>query len=291
VFRAVAQEKSFSRGARTVFRTQPAVSQAVKLLEREVGAKLFLRQGRTIELTQAGRILLEHVNEAFDSLERAQARIEALKELRSGTLKIAASDTTACHVLPGTLEPFRRAYPGVEIDISNRPSPVAAQQVVDHQADLAVVTLPIDHPKLTSEPLIVREDVAVCAPDHPLAKRRRISLAQLAVHPLLLLDRGSNTRGFIDAQFQTAGLSPTIAMELGSIEVICRLVQLDFGVSIVPRIAVEDAVKEGKLHSIRVFEKAQCRTLGIVYPATGIANLAAQVFARMLREDLKKGEI
>jgi len=287
-FRAVAREKSFSRGAEAVFKTQPAVSHAIKLLEQDMGERLFVRMGRTTELTPAGHVLLEHVEQAFQTLEEARTRIEGLKELRHGTLTIAASDTTTCYILPNALRRFRKRYPGVEVRISNRPSPVAARQVAARRADLGFVTLPIEHPKLTSEKLIVREDVAICAPDHRLSNRRHVTLAQLVEYPLLLLDRGSNTRTFIDTQLEDARLVPDIAMELGSIEVICRLVQLDFGVSIVPRLAVEDAVKQKMLHMIRVFDKADCRTLGVVYPASGIASRAAQVFLNMLRDDVKK---
>ncbi|MBN2307558.1 MAG: LysR family transcriptional regulator [Candidatus Hydrogenedentes bacterium] len=283
-FRAVAREQSFSRAADRLFKTQPAVSQAVGSLERELGERLFVRQGRRTTLTQAGRVLLEHVEQAFDALDQARLRLDALKELREGVLTVSASDTTACYVLPDALRAFRERYPGVEVRILNRPSPVAAEQVAARDADLAVVTLPVAHAGLASEPLTVREDVAICAPQHPLAGRERVRLAELLAYPLLLLDRGSNTRSFIDEQLAETGVAPRVAMELGSIEVIKKLVSLDFGVSIVPRIAVRDEVARGDLWAVRVFEQAECRRLGLVYPRKGLLPRAAQVFMQMLRE-------
>ena len=283
-FLAVANERNFSRAAEKLFRTQSAVSQAVRLLEREVGETLFLRLGRTTELTPAGRVLLEHVEEAFYALERGRARIRALKELREGELTVAASDTTTCYILPKTLAAFRRHYPGVEIRILNRPSPVAAQLVAAHDADVGIVTLPIEHPKLASEPLRVREDVAICAAAHPLAKRAKVSMKELLGYPLILLDRGSNTRSFIDRTMETEGLTPTIAMEVGSIEVIKKLVELDFGISIVPRVSVQQEVRQGALKTIRLFDKKDWRVTGIVYPRKGMANVAAEAFVNLLKK-------
>lgn len=287
-FRAVARERSFSRGAGRIHRTQPAVSQAVRSLEHELGERLFMRTGRTALLTQAGRILLEHVESAFDSLDRARSHIEALRELREGELTLVTSDTTACYLLPDALRRFRARYPAVEVKILNRPSPVAARQVASHDVDLGIVTLPVENDRLTSEVLMKREDVLICSPRHPLAKRRSLRLSDLAGLPLLLLDRGSSTRGFIDRQLRAAGLAPNVAMELGSIEVIKKLVELDFGVSIVPAIAVRAEAKTGRVCAKPIFKDAECRRLGLVYLKQGIPSLSGRVFAKMLKEHLSE---
>ncbi len=289
-FLAVVSEKNFSRAAEKLFRTQPAVSQSIALLEEEIGERLFLRTGRTTVLTQAGQILLEHVTKAFHVLEQGQIRIEALKELREGELTISASDTTSCYILPKVLYEFRDQYPDVEIRIMNRPSPEAVKQVVARETDLGIVTLPVEHPKLVSETLIIREDVGICAPSHPLSGRKRINFSNFLSYPLLLLDRGSNTRSFIDRQILTMDLKPDITMELGSIEVIKKLVQMNFGVSIVPSIAIQDEIQMGRLCAIRIFKKDECRRLGVIYPAKSILPLAARVFIKMLRERISSNE-
>ncbi len=290
-FLAVVREKNFSKAAEKLFRTQPAVSQSIKLLEEELGEPLFLRMGRTTTLTQAGKILLEHTTEAFDALEQGRLRIEALKELREGELIISASDTTSCFILPKALQEFRDRYPGVEVRILNRPSPEAARQVAARESDIGVVTLPIEHPKLASEPIVVREDVAICAPSHPLAERNRIRFIDLLPHPLILLDRGSNTRSFIDKKLGEIDQKPNIVMELGSIEVIKKLVQMDFGVSIVPRIAVQDEIEQNKLRTVQVFSKVECRRLGIIYPAKRTLPLAAQMFIKLLKGQLSGKDV
>ena len=281
-FHAVAMEKSFSKAARKLYKTQPAVSQAVRLLEREVGEPLFVRLGRRIELTQAGEVLLEHTRQALDTLEEARARIEGLKGLAEGILRLGASDTTACYVLPPSLEAFRRAYPGVEIVISNRTSPVVLRHVLSGEVDLGIVTLPVRHPAVAVRELFVREDVVITSPRHPLAGRPRIEVEELAAQPLLLLDRGSSTRAFIDRQLSEAGVTPRIAMELGSIEVIKKMVQLDFGVSIVPLVAVEQEVERGSLCAVRVFAGDQARKLGVIHVRKRFLSPAAREFLKML---------
>ena len=280
-FGAVARERSFSKAAKKLYRTQPAVSQAVRALEEDIGEPLFLRLGRRIEITQAGYVLLEHAEQAFGALELARNRIEALRGLQEGTLTIGASDTTACYVLPHALSAFRGKYPGIEIVITNRTSPVVLNHVLAHEVDVGIVTLPIDDERVNIRELLVREDVVICPPQHPFATRKRLRLSELAGQPLLLLDRGASTRHFVDARLVQAGVTPQVAMELGSIEVIKRMVQLGFGVSIVPRVAVETEVERGELCAIRVFAMKEARRLGAIYPKRGYLSIAAKEFLKM----------
>ncbi len=290
-FLAVASEKNFTRAAEKLFRTQPAISQSVRLLEEDLGEPLFLRLGRSAVLTEAGKILQEHVTEAFDALAQGRLRIEALKELREGELTISASDTTSCYVLPGILRQFRNRYPRIELRILNCPSPEAAGQVASRKADIGIVTLPIEHARLICDPIVAREDVAICASSHPLGKSARVSFVDLLSYPLLLLDRGSNTRNFIDEKLKETDLKANIAMELGSIDVIKKMVQMDFGVSIVPRISVVEEEELKKLRTIRVFDRSECRQLGFVFQAKGGPPLAARVFMKIMREALSGVEM
>lgn len=283
-FRAVAREKNFTRAAARLFRTQPAVSQAVAALEADLAEKLFIRQGRQVRLTQAGEVLLAHAEEAFRLLDQGRRQVAALKGLEAGELVVCASDTTCCYVLPEVLGRFRREHPGVEVKLINRPSPAAAALVAGYEADLGIVTLPLEHGGLRTRRLIPREDVAVCAPSHPLAKRRRAALEDLLAYPLLLLDRGSNTRAYIDQRLDATGRAARIVMETGSIEVIKRLVRLGFGVSIVPRVSVLEEVQAGSLAAVSVFRRAECRHLGLITPRQGTPSPAAEVFIRMLAE-------
>lgn len=282
-FRAVVRAGGFSRAAEQLHKSQPAVSQSVRALEEDVGARLFHRLGRQVRLTPAGEILLEHVEQSFAALDAARSRLEALSSLEAGELVIGTSDTNACYVLPPVLAAFRSAYPGIEVRISNRPSPATERQVEAREVDVGFVTLPLESRKLSAEPLFVREDVAIFAPEHRLAARRRVRIADLADEALLLLDRGSRTRSLIDERLAVAGLEPRIAMELASIEVVKRLVALGFGVSVVPAISVEAEVRAGLLASARVFPRGQARSLGVVVPRDVPLSRAAERFVEMAR--------
>ena len=285
-FHAVAREGGFSRAAARLHKTQPAVSQAVRALEEDVGEPLFLRLGRRVALTRAGEILLEHVEQSFAALDGARLRLAALSGLEAGELVIGTSDTNACYVLPPVLAAFRAAHPGIELRLANRPSPETERQVLEREVDVGFVTLPVEHPRLEAEPLLDREDVAIFAPGHRLAGRKRVRFEDLAREPLLLLDRGSRTRSWIDERLAACREAPRVAMELASIEVVKRLVTLGFGVSIVPRIAVEAEVAAGVLAVATLSPRGSARSLGVVYPRGAPLSRAADAFVALAREML-----
>ncbi len=283
-FHAVARSGGFSRAARRLHRSQPAVSQAVRALEEDVGEPLFERLGRRVRLTRAGEILLEQTEVAFAALDVARDRLQALSGLEQGELVIGTSDTNACYVLPPVLAAYRSRHPGIELRISNRPSPETEAQVLAREVDLGFVTLSGPDPRLVAEPLAEREDVAIFPADHPLAGRRRIRVETLADQPLVLLDRGARTRSWVEDRLRDASADFRVAMELASIEVVKRLVALGFGVSVVPAIAVSDELARGELAAARLQGAGPRRQLGIVVPRRGRLSRAAAAFLEVARE-------
>src|SRR3954469_19116666 len=198
-FVAVARQGGFSKAAKQLGKTQSSVSQSVLLLEQELGHQLLIRDGHTPRLTDAGRALFTRATHILDEMALAQAELSALSELSFGELVLGTSDTLACYFLPPVFAAFRARYPKIELRIDNRPSPVIAQRVSEQQVDVGIVSLPLpealgDSGKTVTERLhcvvlAAQEDVAVCSPTHPLAKRRSVSVRDLAAHPLLFLDR------------------------------------------------------------------------------------------------------
>ncbi len=295
-FAAVARERGFSRAARRLARTQSAVSQSVARLEEELGTRLFLRRGRSTELTPAGRLLLERAQRVLDEMDRARESLQALAELREGLLVVGTSDTLAYYLLPPVIAAFRSRYPGVELRLDNRPSPATAERVAERAVDVGVVTLPLPPElriggrlaaeRLRIEPLAPHEEVAICPPGHPLARRRRATLDAVAAHPLLLLDRSTGARALLDAELGRLGAAPTVAMEMSSVEVLKKLVELGLGVSIVPAVAVEREVAAGALAAVRLAGLSARRQVGLVTPAGGPASRAAAAFAEIARAEL-----
>ncbi len=295
-FAAVARERGFSRAARRLARTQSAVSQAVARLEEDLGVRLFLRQGRVTELTPAGRLLLERAERVLDEMDRARESLQAVAELRDGVLVVGTSDTLAYYLLPPAIAAFRARYPGVELRLDNRPSPATAERVAERAVDLGVVTLPLPPElriggrpaaeRLRVEPLAPQEEVAICPPGHPLASRRRASLQAVAAYPLLLLDRSTGARALLDAELARLGASPVVAMEMSSVEVLKKLVELGLGVSIVPALAVEREVAAGSLAAVRLSGLSAERRIGVVVPHGGAASRAAVAFVEIARTAL-----
>src|SRR5450432_2696513 len=173
-FAAVVRTGGFSKAANELGKTQSSISQAVLLLERELGQRLFARDGHTPRLTDAGRALLRRATRIFEEMALAEAELSALSELRFGELVVGTSDTLACYFLPPVFASFRQRYPKVEMRIDNRPSPVIAQRVSEQQVDIGIVSLPLPEVleqsgrKLSERVecvlLAPQEDVAVCAP-------------------------------------------------------------------------------------------------------------------------------
>ncbi len=290
-FVAVARLGGFSKAAKQLEKTQSSVSQAVLLLERELGQKLFARDGHTPRLTDAGRALLAHATRILDEMALAHAELSALGELSSGELVLGTSDTLACYFLPPVFAAFRARYPKVELRIDNRPSPVVAERVSEGQVDLGVVSLPLPvgltvsgravSERLESVVLAPQEDVAVCAPSHPLAARRAVSVRELAPHPLLLLDRTTSSRALVDLAFAAQQLEPTVAMEMSSVEVLKRLAELAFGVAIVPRFSVQREQQGGTLTLLRLEHFGAARSVGALTPKAFAPTHAARAFLEL----------
>ena len=286
VFDAVVRHGTFTATARALSTTQSTVSQVISALEADVGEPLFERQRRRAVLTEAGRALHAQARQVLAALDKARAALSGLDEVVTGALGIGASDTLATHVLPPVFAAFRAAHPRVELRLDNRPSPAIAERVAAHELDLGVVSLPLPEPSsavaaLTQVPLFTQRDVVICAPGHSLADRARVRLQDLAAHPLVLLDTTTASRAWLEARLADAKLSRTVAMEMSSLEVLQRLVELDFGVSVVPELGVRDAVERGRLVS-RPLVGVEPRRIGLLLPA--VPTRAATAFQTLARQ-------
>jgi DNA-binding transcriptional LysR family regulator len=296
-FSAVARSGGFSKAANQLGKTQSSVSQAVLLLERELGQKLFSRDGRVPRLTDAGRMLLERATRIFDEMAQVEADLSRLSELELGELVVGTSDTLACYFLPSVFAAFRERYPKVELRIDNRPSPVIAERVSEQQVDIGIVSLPLPaglsvsghsvSERLQSVLLAPQEDVAVCALTHALAKRRHVGVRELSAHPLLLLDRTTSSRAWVEAAFSAEHASLQLAMEMSSVEVLKRLAELGFGVAIVPRFSVQREHSGGTLAVLKLEHFGATRSVGALTPRAFAPTRAASAFLTLARAHSK----
>jgi DNA-binding transcriptional LysR family regulator len=298
-FRAVAQHGGFSAAARSLGKTQSAVSQAVLALERELGQPLFARRARRVTPTQAGSVLLEHAERAAAELGQAERKLDALRGIRGGRLVIGTSDTLAYYVLPPVLSAFRARHPDVELVLETRPSPATALALANGEVDVGVTTLPLPpglrhrgaplERALHAEPLRAQPEVLIAPRAHPFARRKRVRFADLAREPLLLLGTGSAGRDFVDRELQHAAVRPRVAMEMNSVELLKRMVELGFGLSIVPALAVQREVAAGALAAIPIGgARMRERAVGLLLDAAGPSSPAAGAFAEQCRAVLAR---
>jgi DNA-binding transcriptional LysR family regulator len=285
-FVRVAQEGSFTRAADKLFLTQPALSLQIKALESELGAPLFERRNRQIFLTEMGRTVLMRAQAVLASVEQLQQEVAAYQGVKRGRVRIGTSDTTCLYILPAFVQRFRTQFPHIDIHLTNKPSEEVAHLLKEGLVDFGIVTLPLADPHLEIERLAWREDVLICHPHHPLAARPAETLqpSVLMEYPLLLLEEGSTSRELLNALLVEQQLAPQI-MELGSFEVIKRYVEIDMGIGVVPRVAVNDEVQAGMLHAISV-AWLPLRGIGLVLRRGGYLSPASKRFVALLQGEI-----
>jgi DNA-binding transcriptional LysR family regulator len=290
LFDAVVRHGGFSAAARALDVTQSSVSQSLAALEADIGQPLFDRTSRKLRLTEAGLVLHAHARGVLDSLEQASSALQRLEVVVTGRLALGATDTLATHLLPPVFAAFRKEHPGVELHLDNRTSPAIAEKVAARELDLGVVSLPLPRGStsveaLTQVPLTAQRDVVIVPRGHELASKKSAKLSDVAKYPLVLLDGTTASRAWLERHFGLAKLRPRIAMEMSSIEVLKRLVELDFGISVVPELAVADEVRAKRLVAIPL-AGAERRMVGLLLPK--VPTRAASAFAELAKRLVAK---
>lgn len=246
VFAAVARHMSFTRAARELHLTQPAVSQQVKLLEREVGMPLFEHVGRRMQLAPAGAELLRYVSQAIELLREAGESLAAMRGLRRGVLKLGAV-STAKYFAPSLLSAFQPHYPEVSIKftIGNREEII--KQLAANETDLVIMGRPPRELETVAVPFAKHPLVIIAPPAHPLCARKRIALKQLATESFLIREEGSGTRASMEHVFREHGLPLRALMEISSNETIKQAVMAGMGLSFLSAHTVGLELSAGKL--------------------------------------------
>jgi aminoethylphosphonate catabolism LysR family transcriptional regulator len=245
-FHAVASEGGFTRGARRIGVSQPAVTVQVKALEQRYGIALFRRLGQRIELTEFGRELWQRTRRAFAELDDLEELLASAGELRVGRLEIGADGPFSVMDLVAS---FIGRYPGVRIAVRIGNAARVLSDLREARTDLAVLNLIEPDAALHSEVLYDDRIVAFVTRQHPLARRRRIGLAELASAPLILREPGSATRALLLQTLAHAGLAPNVLLELGSREAVREAVLAGLGVGTV---FAKELVRDPRLRSVEL---------------------------------------
>jgi len=246
VFAAVARHLSFTRAARELHLTQPAVSQQVKLLEDEVGLPLFEKLGRKVQLAPAGAELLRYATQTLELMREAAESLAAMRGLKRGVLKLGAV-STAKYFAPSLLSAFTPSYPEVTIKfgVGNREEIIA--QMAANEIDLVIMGRPPRELETNAVAFAKHPLVIIASPDHPLAAKKRIPLKQLSSEQFLIREEGSGTRASMEHVFRERHVPFRVSMEVSSNETIKQAVMAGMGISFISAHTVGLELAAGKL--------------------------------------------
>jgi DNA-binding transcriptional LysR family regulator len=278
---------SVSRAAEANYVTQSAVSQQLSMLEKRYGQRLVQRSPKTrAEATEAGRVLYEEAKLVLERFQVLEHRLREGSNVVSGSVRVATVYSVGLHVLPPLMKAFLRAHPRVNLRVEYRRTNQVYNACLTTDADLGIVALPTRKPQLSIIPLRTEELVLVTPPGHPLARRRRLTLQDLAAQPFIGFDRDIPTRKLIDRVFRREHVPLDYVMEFDNIETIKRSVEAELGISILPRAALASEVSAGSL-SVRPFAGADLvRRIGIIHRAKREFSTAARAFIDLLLHEL-----
>jgi DNA-binding transcriptional LysR family regulator len=281
VFLTVANEKSFSRAAEKLFRTQPAVSLAVQRLEQEFGEKLIDRSGKDLILTDAGRTVLEYARR-FQSLQ--QELDNSLAELRdnsAGRLTIGANESTTLYLLQH-IEKYRELYPKVKVQIRRSLSSKIPNELLDGNLELGVISYDPSDERLKSKVIYTDALAFVVSPSHRLAHKKSVTLTDLGSETFIAHNVVSPYRDVVLREFQQHKVPLHMDVEMPTIETIRKLVQNNVGVAFLPRMCVEQEIGQGLLCEVRVKEMHVERKIRLIYPTRRALSHAAKAFLEVV---------
>jgi DNA-binding transcriptional LysR family regulator len=281
VFVTVAQEKSFSRAAEKLLRTQPAISLSIQRLEDEVGEKLFDRSAKDLQLTAAGRVAFDYARR-FETL---QGDLEnALAELRdksAGRLIIGANESSTLYLLD-RVEQYRQRFPKVKVQVQRSQSSRIPAQLLDGELELGVITYDPEDTRLLSRVLYTDHLAFIVSPQHRLSARKTVPITDLGSETFIAHNVVSPYRGSVIRAFQNHKVPLNIHLEMPTIEAIRKMVERGQGVAFLPRMCVEHEIRHGLLREVKVKELELERQIRLVYPARRALSHAAQAFLELV---------
>ncbi len=277
VMRVVAEERSFSRAAKMLNRTQPAISQAIRRLEEELGEKLFDRSSKNGTMTAAGETLYKYAGQMLNLERTARNAIRELRDLHLGKVTLSANEHTVFYLLP-LIEEFKRDNPLIKIDVKRGVASRIPKEIMAREVELGVVSFKPKDKSVKSVPVSTDELVLIVSADHSLASRKTVSVKDLGKETFIAHNAPSPYRQHVIEKFEQHKTELRIGVEMPSLEAIKRLVELGVGVAFVPKLTARSEIEKGQLAGLAVRDMKLERKLHIVYRRGGVLSHAAKAF-------------
>jgi DNA-binding transcriptional LysR family regulator len=267
IFCEVAKHRSFSKTAKSLYMTQPAVSQVIMNLERELDTRLFTRTSKGVNLTNDGRLLYEYVNSAINLINVGEKKLAESRDLLTGEMKIGVGDTISRYYLLPYLEIFHNSSPNINLKIINRTTMELCAMLKSGEIDLAVCNLPVKDSALCIKKCIDIHDIFVCGEKYRHLCSSPVEIEDIAKLPLIFLERKSNSRQYVERYLASKGIKIQPEIELGSHDLLLEFAKYNFGVSCVIEEFSTEYLNKGQLYKIELTEEIPERAIGFCLQA------------------------
>ncbi len=284
MFCDLAETESFTKAAQISGVTQSAVSQQISSLERIFKSLLIERSKKKFRLTREGQVLYDYSKQIIQSYESLHSKLQELKDIISGTIRVATIYSIGLHDLPQYVKRFMKSYPTVNIHVEYRRANQVYDDVTSNVVDLGLVAYPVKDPKaeivaLRKEPLVL-----ICHPQHPFAKLKSAKLKSLTGQKIIGFEPDIPTRKALDKILKEHGVEVKHVMEFDNIETVKRAVEIDAGVSIVPQGTVAQEVAKQTLAAVEIEDGEFYRPIAAIYKKNKVLSPAMKQFLTILKE-------
>lgn len=270
--------------AEKMFMTQPAITHRLKQIEEKLTFKVFNKLGNKFVITNEGLILNDFFTKYKSLLRETSDKINNEYQQVSGVITIGSSDTLALYILPQVIKEFKNKYPNVIIKLTSNPSKIVSKELLSGKIDLGIALTNSLTSNFDIIHLFTRKDVVIVSPQSTLANLKELNLKDLENNNLITLDEESQSRYFILDWFKKRKININIAMELASIEMVKKYVELDYGFSIVPEFSVENEIKHKQLSKILINDDVSFGEIAAFTDKNRYLSTAASAFITMLKD-------
>jgi len=283
VFCDLAETESFTKAAQINEVTQSAVSQQISSLERLFKSLLIERSKKRFRLTREGQVLYDYSKQIIQTYDSCISKLQEIKDIISGTIRIATIYSIGLHDLPPYLKKFLKSYPTVNVHVEYRRANQVYEDVLGNVVDMGLIAYPQKDSKLEIIPLHKDIMVLICHPQHPLAKSKSIRIKELTGQKFVSFDPDIPTRRATDKILREHGVSVQHVMEFDNIETVKRAVEIDAGLAIVPRATVTQEITKQTLAEVRFEDVEMYRPLAVLYKKNKVLSPAMKQFITVLK--------
>ena len=284
VFCDLAETKSFTKAAQINGVTQSAVSQQISSLETKFAAALIERSKKKFTLTKEGETLYKYSNQIAQSYDELRHKIQEIQNVVTGAIKVVTIYSIGLHELPPYLKKFLKKHPTVNVSVEYRRATQLYEDIISGMADIGLVAYPQKDPRLQVTSLAEDMLVLICHPEHPLAQKPRVKLSEIVSHKFIAFEPDIPTRRAIDKILRDRNVEVDHAMEFDNIETVKRAVEIDAGISIVPRSPVSQEVAKKTIAMVEIEDEQFYRPLAAVHKKNKVLSPAMKEFLALLKK-------